>query len=987
MEGAMGVTPGEGEMRAVADALHRLRGGDLLGGATVAVPGPVPKLQVRRALGAMGGVAGIDVVALREVAERLAGPLPASHDGVAGAWEEATRLELAASPGPFKGVERHPATVAKVAATLRRLRVAEPEERSALAARSRRSAHLVALLGAVERRGPWRHTIDIVRAAVAALEAGADPGPLVIVRPRTADPVEARLVRALTAHAAEVVARADDIDAVPDRLLVAADAETEARLAVQAVVSALGEGTPGHAIAVLPLGDANARRRLAQLLDAAGLTLNGPSAGTLASSAAARALLGLLRLDDDGWSYGGVLAALGAAPLRHPLHGGPLPLDRWTSIARAARVVAGVAQWTTRPRRHAASLRHHRGDDGLLAAAEADDLADATAELARLVHAEAATWTERAAAAVGLLDAVTDPEAWPDAAAQDHAAVRAAVEGVAGLDALGGEPTREAFIAAVEQALERATPRNGRVGRGVHLATLDELVGAAPRLLVITGLVEGAAPARRAEDALRPDDEAREVTSATSRTAARAADRQALAAAIASAHTTLASCHLADAQAARFPSRWLLGWAGRHLGATSPISAEELLGAEEADWLRVVPSFTAAVSGAGAAASEQEVRLASLAMWTASGGVTAEHPTAKADPALARAVARLAALDGSAFGEHHGKVAAGLALDEEVSASALETWATCPRRHLLAQVLRVGETVAPQDTLDVDGGDRGNLAHRVLEAVVGSDLGRAPDEAWDDEHRELAIRVLSERAEELRRDGRLGTGVLADLRLSELASVLLGALEIDDRLRSEEGWVPVAVEQRFGESVDKPVAVGLPSGRVVRFKGRIDRVDSADDGVRVRVVDYKTGRGSQYLAASKGGAATARLLQLGVYEEVARVDHPAAEVEAGWWLLEGRDANRTRREIVANHLDAHRFRRAVDAIADGMAGGIYPADPGDDDFRGPTNCGFCAFDRVCATDRIRQLGRIAEDPALEPWRRLRAIGNEVGAEAEGGGEP
>jgi hypothetical protein len=106
------------------------------------------------------------------------------------------------------------------------------------------------------------------------------------------------------------------------------------------------------------------------------------------------------------------------------------------------------------------------------------------------------------------------------------------------------------------------------------------------------------------------------------------------------------------------------------------------------------------------------------------------------------------------------------------------------------------------------------------------------------------------------------------------------------------------------------------------------------------------------------------------------------EISAGWWLLEGRDGSRSRREIVANHLTQEQFSRAVDAVADGMAAGVYPADPGEEDFRGPTNCGFCAYDRVCATDRVRLLGRIATDPALEPWARLRAIGDEVGAEQE-----
>jgi hypothetical protein len=68
---------------------------------------------------------------------------------------------------------------------------------------------------------------------------------------------------------------------------------------------------------------------------------------------------------------------------------------------------------------------------------------------------------------------------------------------------------------------------------------------------------------------------------------------------------------------------------------------------------------------------------------------------------------------------------------------------------------------------------------------------------------------------------------------------------------------------------------------------------------------------------------------------------------------------------------------AVEAIADGIEGGAFPADPGEDGYRGPDNCRFCPYDRVCRTDRVRALRRKAHDPALAPWRALRAVGQAV----------
>ena len=81
--------------------------------------------------------------------------------------------------------------------------------------------------------------------------------------------------------------------------------------------------------------------------------------------------------------------------------------------------------------------------------------------------------------------------------------------------------------------------------------------------------------------------------------------------------------------------------------------------------------------------------------------------------------------------------------------------------------------------------------------------------------------------------------------------------------------MPHDVEHAFGERHGRPVAVALPSGRTIRFSGRADRVDVSDG--RVRVVDYKTGRGKQYLDTAGGGAAE-RFDQGN--DRIAVLDHP-----------------------------------------------------------------------------------------------------------------
>jgi RecB family exonuclease len=49
------------------------------------------------------------------------------------------------------------------------------------------------------------------------------------------------------------------------------------------------------------------------------------------------------------------------------------------------------------------------------------------------------------------------------------------------------------------------------------------------------------------------------------------------------------------------------------------------------------------------------------------------------------------------------------------------------------------------------------------------------------------------------------------------------------------------VEWRFGDAVDRPVALEVEGGRSVRFAGRLDRVDETPLGARI--IDYKSGGG------------------------------------------------------------------------------------------------------------------------------------------------
>ncbi|MDP9070493.1 MAG: ATP-dependent helicase [Actinomycetota bacterium] len=149
-----------------------------------------------------------------------------------------------------------------------------------------------------------------------------------------------------------------------------------------------------------------------------------------------------------------------------------------------------------------------------------------------------------------------------------------------------------------------------------------------------------------------------------------------------------------------------------------------------------------------------------------------------------------------------------------LSASQLATYEDCPLKHAYRYGLGV------QDASGVHAG-LGGLVHEVLERFL--------DPAGAVSPAERTLERLHELAEECWRDD------LAPYR-PQLEEARRDLYDMVDRWWEEEGsllgpTVVLATERRFD------VAVGPH-----RVRGRIDRVDRADDGVGIRVVDYKTGK-------------------------------------------------------------------------------------------------------------------------------------------------
>lgn len=324
--------------------------------------------------------------------------------------------------------------------------------------------------------------------------------------------------------------------------------------------------------------------------------------------------------------------------------------------------------------------------------------------------------------------------------------------------------------------------------------------------------------------------------------------------------------------------------------------------------------------------------------------------------------------DGALSGAEARALAASIEVGRStpVSASRLETYATCPYRYFLRYVLRI-EPLNEPETLDgIDHLERGSLIHAILEQFLRA-LG--PEDPPRAEARERHLKLLSNvaEAEAQKREERGVTGrplvwAVEKRRIFE---------DLDqwyDREVSEGEYTslrPRGFEVGFGapgygfiddDTNQDPLSSETPvrfdaSGREFLLQGRIDRIDVSEDGKRFRVIDYKTGR-----KADKSVPDAGRALQLPLYLHAASqaLGVSVENGEAQYYFC-------TRRgEYFRSRLAGEEFVRrrdkvdqAIRTIADGVDGGYFAPNPG----HGAANCRFCDFKLVCNTgiDRIMNL--------------------------------
>lgn len=808
-----------------------------------------------------------------------------------------------------------------------------------------------------------------------------------------------------------------------DRGLSVSDADDEVRHALRTVVDATRTGTPLGRCAVLYGSRDPYARLLGDAFDAAGIDWFGTSVETADASLLGRSLLALLALPDHDFSRRDVAAWLAGAPIRG-VDNRPAPVAAWERASRAAGVVAGPDQWATRLGRLVDEL------EGDAAQAEKNEEQTWRAERYRREADQArelATFMEQLTAALnpggratswkGLanwcgqlvrtyLGGETLRENWPPDEQAAGQRIDAAIDRLGDLDGIDPNPSVAAFRRALELQLADDIGRHGTFGNGVLLGPAHMALGLELDVVVIVGMAEGSYPGRRRDDPLLPD-RVRSVVGRDLPTRADlvADDHRALLAVMAAADDVTMTFPRGDLRrsAERAPSRWLLDTIETHEGVGVRPAADEL-GRATGAWFTEVPSFIAGLRSTEFPGHTQEYDVRALLDTADAGADITTLPLLADRTELRRGVDLIHGRLGRSFTRFDGNLTAagdadlrGVTLptpadpDHITSATRLEAWSKCPHRYFVSHILGVRPVEDPEQEYRISPLTMGNLVHHALEHWIAEALaaGTVPENGapWSEEARARLLDLAAEEADRLANKGLVGRAVYWQRDRQVMFADLAQVAEVMDRnLRAGHGSTPIRTELPFGMPQDPtpPVTIALPSGRPLRVRGSIDRVDETREGDLV-VIDYKTGKRkssrTDYTQLSAENPTPGGLyLQLALYAAAAKVvlDRPDADVDGRYWFVT-RTGDFSAEGYPVTDDVAARALGVVEQIVDGIGAGLFPQNPAEPGWRMFVDCEFCEPDGLGTSHQFADHRRLRELPELAPWVAVTESGEEADA--------
>lgn len=1012
------VTTGHGRaaLLDLSEAIHELKADDPFARVVVVSESTTQNSYTRRELARITpGLAGVDFLTLGQLADELLAGAPArvisdprppvTRGGAAGF----VRKAIADTPGMFEPVKDHPTTGEALAFARSELRNLTPEQLEEFAASSARASE-VARIAAVSTELLAAEFIDPTEAIQLATEALKDERhnlpPLTLHLPRELSQATIALVRAYAEHAPVTLIAADpgdqhvrerfaaqasslgvaptwsDEPTAPPKntqFVTTADSDDEVRVIVRAVMDALRAGTPADRIAILIGASDPYERIICEQLAAAEIPFHGPTGRNAREYSAARFIFDLTAIDPNHVRREELFTLLASGPLKSPGRDW-IPVRRWRHVARKYHANGSLAHWIERLKGH-----ENEGED-----ADADELIEFLRHVESHFSAveAATTWHQLAASYLRMIEDFVNFAALTDEERAATAALREVIADAKLLDAVGIALSRAAFGQQLELQLSQRKINTGRAGAGVRVLPLSSSVGLNADFVAVCGLIEGWVPRRPGIDPLITGEDRNLLVGASS--AAEASvdlrsprdfvprqHRDFNAAIAAAGNQLLLTMPRGDLRrtAANLPSRWLLELAAMLTGVETmqPSDFERA----ETDRIRHVQSFGSALAELSSPATLQELQI--CRSWDG-------KLTALKRPELTRAAKMLKARRSKKFTAYDGNLGGSPYLDtgeRQFSSSGLERFVSCPHAWFIQYLLGV-RTLEGDDEGELTALDRGSMVHEILERFFGErltgDFGAKVKAADRKRLHAIAGEVFAEYEDQ----GLTGRALSWRAARQEILRDLDEFIDFDQAARAARHLAPRATELSFGgeDSVLPELPLELPSGRSVKLRGSIDRLDIREDG-GFAIHDYKTGKKDRFKDIKAddpfGGN---KHFQLALYSLAAQAASEqglidgatAGKVNAGYRFIGTNTGEQIELDVKPEIIDA--LKKVIDQVTGLIADGVFPQLPPKSFYGGSTDCDYCAPSSRGLADVNIGWDRIAGAPELKPLIELTGRGED-----------
>jgi ATP-dependent helicase/nuclease subunit B len=317
-------------------------------------------------------------------------------------------------------------------------------------------------------------------------------------------------------------------------------------------------------------------------------------------------------------------------------------------------------------------------------------------------------------------------------------------------------------------------------------------------------------------------------------------------------------------------------------------------------------------------------------------------------------------------------------LNRSVAPTRLETYATCPYKYYLGEVLRVRPLIEPEHVESIDPMDRGSLIHSILwEFFTELKRRQAPQVPITLKESDLdLLRALATRAfDRFEKLGLTGYPMMWEIERRDIIA-RLEELFTEELEQSE--YFPAYFEVRYGmksrgeaesaASIDEAVRISLGKTKI-DLRGKIDRIDLTHDRRRARVVDYKTGKSRPRYKDNSLHKGKSLQLPLYLYaaHDVMKRFHEDIIVDYAEYYHIAVAGRKRHIRFDSDELKSQQNDLAfiVRTIADGIAGGLFFAYP-----EGET-CRYCDFGIICGTAKEYIYERKSGDRRIGAFLRMK----------------